>query len=126
MKEFIEKMISRLEEKDDDCGCGKIDVWEAISIVNQLAEEYNNGWIPVSERLPEEKPFGDSEHTCSDGVLITVKHDRGTTVGMGCLTRGHWFYLKGATEIDVIAWKPLPTPYKEGAEQALAEMKGEK
>lgn len=72
------------------------------------------GWIPVSERLPEEKPFGDSEHTCSDGVLITVKHDSGTTVGMGCLSRGHWFYSKGTIETDVIAWMPLPEAYKEG------------
>lgn len=26
----------------------------AMDIVDQVAEEYNNGWIPCSERLPEE------------------------------------------------------------------------
>lgn len=65
MKEFIEKLIARLEEisvsrdndgvingcnmgicEDDDClKCLKKKV---ISIVNQLAEEYKGGWIPCS------------------------------------------------------------------------------
>lgn len=46
-EEFIKKLIERLEEKDDDCGCGKIDVWEAIEIVNKLAEEYNKESVKV-------------------------------------------------------------------------------
>lgn len=51
MKEFIDKLISRLEERKGIVIIdGKemyqedyfIDIDEAISIVNQLAEEYNN------------------------------------------------------------------------------------
>ena len=29
----VDKVVEQLEEKDDDCGCGKIDVWTAIDIV---------------------------------------------------------------------------------------------
>lgn len=31
----VEKVVAELEEKDDDCGCGKIDVWTAIEIVRK-------------------------------------------------------------------------------------------
>ena len=79
MKEFVEKLIERLEEKAKssekdmlDCNLQyhktvfgvQMNTYEkAIEIVKQLAEEYNppksrrfrNGWIPCSERLPEDK-----------------------------------------------------------------------
>ena len=51
MKEFIEKLIGRLEEKSDDIPIQYEDNYEkgfddgigyAIEIVNELAEEYNN------------------------------------------------------------------------------------
>lgn len=29
----VEKVVAELEKKDDDCGCGKINVWDAIDIV---------------------------------------------------------------------------------------------
>lgn len=69
MKEFVEKLIERLEEDETkwsdiynlDKSRGGINRYadgrsegaiEIIGIVKQLAEEYNNGWIPVAERLP--------------------------------------------------------------------------
>ena len=57
MKKFIEKLIGRLEEEHERCinryGVvgGNLPAMEAkqcIEIVNQLAEEYNNGWISCS------------------------------------------------------------------------------
>ena len=50
MKEFIEKLIGRLEEKSveitfplyPDDSTSFVPITEAIKIVNQLAEEYNN------------------------------------------------------------------------------------
>lgn len=43
MKEFIEKLIDRLEEaKSDWKDDYNVPINKAISIVNQLAEEYNN------------------------------------------------------------------------------------
>ena len=81
MKEFIDKLIERLEEKKDNCEhnqkvfenkrslrlatiCeAKAEVYkDAIAIVNELAEEYKvsempTGWISVSERLPSERDW---------------------------------------------------------------------
>ena len=35
----VEKVVAELESKDDDCGCGKIGVWEAIDIVKRGGAE---------------------------------------------------------------------------------------
>lgn len=70
-------------------------------------DEKENGWIPVSERLPKK---------CED-VLTSVKFT-------GCLGRygtfkkiGHIdYYGKWSGDCiggEVIAWMPLPEPYKE-------------
>lgn len=84
----------------------------ALDIVNTLLndleqDEKENGWIPVSERLPEK----------NKDVIATVKYSG--FMGM----YGRW--LKTAFIDDygewngeciggeVIAWMPLPEPYKE-------------
>lgn len=64
MKEFVEKLISKLKAGvDKECvsSVPKIRLCDAISIVNQLAEEMgvskmentNNGWISVKDRFPK-------------------------------------------------------------------------
>ena len=88
---------------------------DAIKIVNEVAEEYKDGWIPCSERLPEE-PFG---------CLVTVIDCEPVTqtdfenilpyfVGYD----GESWNDEDGNEIpfEVIAWKPLPEPYKESDE----------
>lgn len=95
--------------------CGKeqaIDI--AISIVKEAEKEYNNGWIPCSERMPER----------NKDVLCWVKSKSiscGETYIIGSCNNGFWF-LK-TYEIDresfpvkdyeVVAWQQLPEPYKE-------------
>jgi len=56
-------------------------------------------WIPVSERLPE-----------TDGrYLCTYEDDiEENCVDFGSYENGEWYVDK------VIAWLPLPKPYKEG------------
>lgn len=64
-------------------------------------DEKENGWISVSERLPEDDTT----------VLVSCKTSKGATfVRTGYCINGSW-YLNCE---GVKAWKPLPKPYKEG------------
>lgn len=123
MKEFIDKLISRLEEykikRSDDSpyGIGVLNGYaEAISIVNELAEEYKGGWIAVSERLPNKE-----EYLKNDGRFIVTDGNRcyqsvfdiyskvfRTSV---FTTFGNYRYEEDKC---VIAWMPLTAPFKEG------------
>lgn len=92
----------------------------AIEIVNQVASEYGDGWIPVSSgKLPEDnKP-----------VLCWV---RSTTIASGetfiigsCSNNKFWFlqtYEIGhhhfpVKDYEVVAWCELPEPYKVESEE---------
>lgn len=122
MNKAFEKILERLEREiagkptPDEYNNG---INRAYSIVQEVAEEFatdtnvgTNGWIPVSERLPEE-PFG---------CLVTVIDCEPVTqtdfenilpyfVGYD----GESWNDEDGNEIpfEVIAWKPLPEPYKE-------------
>ena len=86
-------------------------------------------WIPVKERLPEMheetgilKKFVKMR---SDEVLVTIKEKNSGSVitHSGCsLWDGKWHgdifeWLKaGKCDYEVIAWMPLPKPYREDGE----------
>ena len=81
---------------------------EAIEIVKQEAEKYNNGWIPCSEKLPDVR----------QDVLVTVKYTGFMGMHGYWIKTGHmeaendwWGDCAGG---EVIAWQPLPKPFKEG------------
>lgn len=122
MNEFIEKLIGRLEEEKKYCSYHPHTrdeaINKAIEIVNQLAQEFNNGWIPCSERLPENE----------DEVLCWYEYRimQGTCEGEMKQTYGIGYYFNHfkrwggevncGRDCKVIAWQPLPQPYKEGSE----------
>lgn len=83
-------------------------------------------WIPISERLPEEhdsifaKLYGTDKwdsnlwRTVSNRVIVTVKRDDGTRFVKESHTRdGEWADEKKCIDCKVIAWMPMPEPYKE-------------
>jgi hypothetical protein len=129
MKEAFEKIIERLEEKSkiyverytsnpwDEYRAIKL--VDAIGIVKQVAEEYshrnadlvigdshsNDGWIPCSERLPEE----------NDVLLISTKNKE---VYESIRGNGYFEIPDGwLAECNVLAWQPLPAPYKPKGEE---------
>lgn len=119
MKEFVEKLIERLEELKEE----SIDKWDggashkayvkAIEIINELAEEHKSNlsvnltsWIPCSERLPG---YGEK-------VLVFCPQDN----NLYLVSRELAVYDEDVWENENMeyedittyaAWMPLPTPY---------------
>ena len=75
--------------------------------IMELKERVNGGWIPVEERLPKA-----GEH-----VLVSFRSAGFLPATAIISENGRWNMLQGAkgfndvTE-DVIAWRPLPEPYR--------------
>ena len=129
MKEVFEKIIEKLDEykyenlvehdseqsqhcKDaGDCkgmDCSLCVFNKAIEIVKQEAEQYNNGWIPCSERLPE-VPEGTEDDDCPE-FNVTIKGASRAAI-LRCSSDGTWFDEFGHV-YPVIAWQPLQEPYQ--------------
>lgn len=72
-----------------------------MDFIENMDDEKENGWIPVSERLPEDGTY----ITTLDGELVGQKEP---FVGMCGIENGKW-----DDEDCVIAWMPLPKPYEE-------------
>ena len=123
MQEVFEKIIAKLgiraeksEKKEMDAEHfeyaqmykgERIAFGDAIEIVKQEAEKYNNGWIPCSERLPEDK------QTClvTARIYFTPDHvdEIDNYIGVGIDTYSKQFGWLGT---ETIAWKQLPAPYQ--------------
>ncbi len=69
-------------------------------------DEKENGWIPVCERLPETS--GTYQVTCMDGRIYRSTYAK----FQNKLKR--WELTGARSYWKVIAWMPLPEPYKEG------------
>jgi hypothetical protein len=85
---------------------------KAKKIINELAEEHKGGWIPCSERLPEDR------QRCLTTARIYVVPDHvdepDNYIGVELNTYSKKYgWLENP---EVIAWQPLPEPYK--AEEA--------
>lgn len=123
MQEVFEKLIKKLEEYEHenliehdseisnhcrkDCQYNNdctLCVWDkAIEIVKQAAEDYNNGWIPTSERLPD---------SSCDVIITTCSLVNGVGSYFGENQRWVQWYSGGGIAVDVIAWQPLPPEYQ--------------
>ena len=90
---------------------------EARLIIKQIAQEYNMGWIPVAERLPEKVEYAAST---ADGeyfrrLEIAVQTDT-TEYFIGYFDGGKWFDKRYRSfEGDVVAWK-VHQSYQPGQE----------
>ncbi len=76
-------------------------------------KQFLSGWIPVDERLPKDH----------EDVLCWYEYYRYgdydcmfQTYGIGYCCDGHWGGDVNGHKSRVIAWKPLPEPYKGASE----------
>lgn len=127
MKEFIEKLIKELYESVKRKGCPDEACWEhlnkncnycdfkeikvqdVIEIVNQLAEEYNDGWIPVDKTLPKKSGY---YTVTEEQYSLDMRRKIGVRVSHEVqfdAEEQRWYRAKF---LKVIAWKEHETPYQ--------------
>ena len=126
MNEAFGKILERFILESSSCKVYKLinpnkaDVAEfnvykkCIEIVKEVAEEYNGGWIPCNERLPDDDNY----------ILISFENFSLPIVGRYEEDEtGGAFYIGDEDEtcisqdLFVNAWQPLPEPYKERDEE---------
>lgn len=78
--------------------------YEAKQMAIKVLEQTT--WIPVSERLPEKSDYC----LCcdKDGYMI---------IGWLSKWSKEWYFDDDEVDMDVVAWMPLPQPYKAESEE---------
>lgn len=113
MQEVFEKIKQRIMIAATEA-CGYAPLTRAVAeselkdIMEQIAAEYNNGWIPCSVELPpqpKENPVFDSK------PLELYLVDCGEEYSFRAFWNGKDF-TDGWSKLNVIAWQPLPEPYQ--------------
>lgn len=103
----IKERLIQLKNEVENTGNGAYFSKNNISKIVELLftdleqDEKENGWIPVSDRLPKDGTY----ITTLDGELVGQEEP---FTGMCGIENGKW-----DDEDCVIAWMPLPEPYKE-------------
>ncbi|WP_418419672.1 DUF551 domain-containing protein [Blautia sp.] len=106
-----------LEEIEDNAKLGNMH-WESIRIEkveeiirSHMNEAENGGWIPVSERPPEEGEKCIITDKCGyvhDGIIYDYADSRDEKPSFHRWDDEYWQCFRP----DVIAWQPLPEPYR--------------
>lgn len=128
----IKDRLIQLKNEVENTGNGAYFSKNNISKIIELLladleqDEKENGWIPVSERLPEERDSIFAKFKGTDNwkrgmfektskyVIATVIFDDGTVlVEQAHTTDGIWRTDKKVLGGTVVAWMDYPEPYKE-------------
>ena len=112
MNEAFEKILERIDSYIEDAKSegdfSYIKPFEIAKIaVQEVAEEYKDGWTACSERLPEDDSI----------CIVTVEYPNNKTmVDYGWFDKKRVCWFVGMQEFrtsNILAWQPLPGPYKE-------------
>lgn len=113
LEEIRKAFEKNTEDIADEDGCHHfvVDGCTATYLVNQIIRKHmNDGWIPVEERLPEEKAnpvsqdFYEYQVTAKFGNVKDVRHYK--------YGNGHWWHGPGIVDQYVLAWRENPEPYR--------------
>lgn len=115
----LEKILEEIEKLHGEAGseCTSEDhyvkrAWEqCIKCVEDIISKHmNDGWIPVDEQMPEEKinPITSDYYE----YQVTARFGGDTDVRHYKFGNGHWWNGPGIVDKYVIAWRPLPDPYR--------------
>ena len=127
----LEKILEEIEEVEKKFVVGHEVLFAlgATGLANEIAEiirshmddEDNDGWIPVEERLP------DRENKESYDINLVTLEDGEVCIGVYRDDKKEWWTRKKegetlyTTKHNVIAWKPLPEPYKPNKDNSATE-----
>lgn len=105
------------------------EIYDAMATLRKFVDKADSfEWIPVSKKLPDEHDSIFAKlcetdvvndmlwRTRSKEVLVTIEYENGArTVKSSHTTDGKWWIEKETTlsKFKVIAWMPMPEPYKE-------------
>ena len=83
--------------------------YKSTEIVQEVEEEYDNGWIPISDRFPENDKY----------ILLSFENFSVPMIGRyEGYESGGAFYIGdedttcSKQDLFVNAWQPLPEPYQ--------------
>ena len=118
MSKAFEKILVRLEatryiaQDDSVAELIRTIIWnkalhKAKQIVKEVEEEYKDGWVPCSKKLPEDDSI----------CIVTVEYPNNKTmVDYGWFDRKSVCWFVGMQEFrtsNILAWQPLPEPFKD-------------
>ena len=95
---------------------GKVtDICYGLNIAKDIIRKHmNDGWISVEERLPEISRTPEEDDECPE-FNVTIRGAEEATTLKYSSADGTWFDDNGYV-YDVIAWRPLPEPYRQETE----------
>lgn len=106
----LEKILEEIEDHAIEFeSFGMCDDYVSVGWAKEIIRSHmdevpdnNAGWIPVSERLPEDERM----------VLVTCQTKKGIRSTNRAYYDGKFWHGSGSMS-GVTAWQPLPEPYKE-------------
>ena len=117
----IEMNASRYTIAKERGGMGQVEwsdqlikVSDAVDIIRALPSvtPQEPKWIPISERLPEENICDDGYHEPSERVLAYMRSGEMHVARYWSRYDYKWLGIITPTTDEVIAWMPLPQPFK--------------
>ena len=113
MQELFENIKDKCQKRS---GIGRNSLVAFLEIIDEVAEEYNNGWIPIEKNSPDE------DLKC----FVTIKgtnSNKAYTVILRYIEKDNIWYWENRKPLskayEILAWRPLmlPEPYQMKGEQ---------